>query len=95
MAECLFINGIVSVKSFKNQLDVSVLTKEKVKPKVVVVSDHLLLCNHPANFENVSVLTKDNRKFVLELKESLMIMRNIPCLSRNVRFAPLYLFDRV
>ena len=31
-------------------------------------SDHLLLCNHLASFENFSVITKENRKFVLELK---------------------------
>ena len=41
MAECLF-----GVKSFKNQLGVSPLTKKKVKPKVRTVGDHLLLCNH-------------------------------------------------
>ena len=44
MAECLFINDIFSVKSSENQLGVSPLTKKKVKAKVVVVSDDLLLC---------------------------------------------------
>ena len=52
------------------------------------VSGHLLLCNHSPTFENFSVLTKDNRKFLLELKESLMIMKNKPSLNRN-RSAPV------
>ena len=54
----------------------SPLTKKKVKLKGGAVSDHLLLCNHSPSFENVSVLIKENRKFVLELKENLLIMRD-------------------
>ena len=51
MAESLFINGIFSLKSFKNQLGVSLLTKKKVKSKGGAVSDHLLLCNHSPFFK--------------------------------------------
>ena len=51
------------------------LTKRKVKPKVSAISDHLLLCNHSPSVQNISVLTKEDGKFVLELKESLLIMR--------------------
>ena len=71
------------------------MTKKKVKPKGSAVSDQLLLCNYLPSFENFSVLTKENRKFVFELKESLLIMRDKPSLNRNIRFAPLYLFDKV
>ena len=46
-------------------------------------------------FENFSVLTKENKKFLLKLKESLLIMRDKPYLNRNIRSAPLYLFDKV
>ena len=69
-------------------------TTKKVKPKSSAISDHLLLCNHSPSFENFSVLTKQNKKFLLELKESLLIMRDKP-LNRNVRSALLYLFDKV
>ena len=51
------------------------MAKEKVKPKSSVVRDHLLLCNHSLSFKSFSVLIKENR-FVLELKESLLIMRD-------------------
>ena len=70
------------------------LERKKVKPKGSAVSDHLLLCNHSPSFKNFSVLTKENKKFLLELKESLLIMRDKP-LNRNIRSAPLYLFDKV
>ena len=53
-------------------------TKKKVKPKNSAINDHLLLCNHSPSLENFSVLTKENKKFLLELKESLLIMRGKP-----------------
>ena len=76
-------------------IGISPLTRKKVKPKGSAVSDHLLLCNHSPFFENFSVLTKENKKFMLELKESLLIMRDKPSLNRNIRSAPLYLFDKI
>ena len=76
-------------------IEISQLTRKKVKPKGSVVNDHLLLCNHSPSFENFSVLTKENKKFLLELKESLLIMRDKPFLNRNIRSAPLYLLDKV
>ena len=54
---------------------ISPLTKKKVKPKGGAVSDHLLPCNHSPSVETVSVLTKENRKFV----------RDEPSLNRNIR----------
>ena len=76
-------------------IGISPLTKKKVKPKRSSVSDHLLLCDHSPSFENFSVLTKENKKFLLELKESLLIMRDKLSLNRNIRSAPLYLFDKI
>ena len=46
-------------------IGISPLTRKKVKPKGNAVSDHLLLCNHSSSFENFSVLTKENKKFLL------------------------------
>ena len=76
-------------------IGISPLIKKKVKPKGSAVSDHLLLCNHSPSLENVSVLTKENKKFLLQLKESLLIMRHKSSLSRNIRSPPLYILDRV
>ena len=74
-------------------IGISPLTTKKSKPKGSTVSDHLLLCNHSPSFEDFSVLIKENKKFLLELKESLLIMRDKPSLNRNIRSAPLYQFD--
>ena len=71
------------------------LTRKKVKPKGSAVSDHLFLCNLSPSFKNFSVLTKENKKFLLELKKSLPIMRDKPSLNRNIRSAPSYLFEKV
>ena len=56
-------------------------------------SDNYLLCKHSPPFDSFSVLTKENRKFVLQLKEKLLIMKGKPSLNRNIRSAPLYLFN--
>ena len=76
-------------------IGVSPLTKKKVKPKGSAVSNHLLLCNRSPSFKTFSVLTKENKKSLLELKESLLKMRDKPPLNGNIRPAPLDLFDKV
>ena len=73
---------------------ISPLTRKQVKPKNISVADHLLLCNHSASYDDFSVLTRENKKFLLELKKSLLIMREQPSLNRSIILAPLYLFDR-
>ena len=46
---------------------ISTLAKKKVnlKSKSSAIREHLLLCQHSLFFENFSVLTKENRMFVL------------------------------
>ena len=73
---------------------ISALTKKQVKLKNSSVADHLLFCNHSASYDDFSILTRENKTFLLELKESLLIMRDKPSLNRNITSAPLYLFDR-
>ena len=75
-------------------IGISPLTRKQVKPKNSSVADHLLLCNHSASYDDFSILTRDNSKFLLELKESLLILRDKPSLNRNITSAPLYLFDK-
>ena len=75
-------------------IGISPLTRKQVKPKNSSVADYLLLCNHSASYDDFSVLTRENKKFLLELKESLLIMRDKPSLNRNITSAPLYLFNR-
>ena len=78
----------------EEHIGISLLTKKKVKPKGSAANSHLLLCNHSPSFEHFSVLTKENKKFLLELKESLPKMRDKPSLNKNIRSALLYLLDK-
>ena len=73
---------------------ISPLTRKQVKPKNSSLADHLLFCIHSTSYDDFSILTRENKKFLLELKESLLIMRDKPSLNRNITSAPLYLFDK-
>ena len=62
-------------------IGVSPLTGKKVKPsKNSAICDHLLRCNFLPFFDNFSVLAHENKKYLLEIKESLLIMRDKPSL---------------
>ena len=58
-------------------ISMSPLTKKQVKPKNSSVADYLLFCNHSASYDEFSTLMRENKKFLLELKESMLIMRII------------------
>ena len=68
---------------------ISPLTKKQVKPKNSSVADPLLFSKHSVSYDDFSILTK----FLLELKENLLIMRDKPSLNRNITLAPLDVFD--
>ena len=70
------------------------ITRKQVKTTNSSVADHLPLCNHSASYDDFSILTHDNSNFLLELKESLLILRDKPFLNRNITSASLYLFDK-
>ena len=60
-------------------IGVSPLTGKKVKPiNIGFVCDHLLHCNYLPTFNNFSILAQKNKKFLLEIKESLVIIRYKP-----------------
>ena len=77
-------------------IGVSPLTRKKVKPSNnSAICDHLLHCNFLPSFDNFSVLAHENKKYLLETKESLVIMRDKSSLNRNINSASSYLFDKV
>ena len=68
----------------------SLLTNERVQPKKDSdIYHHLLNCNYLPTFVDFSVLFHENKKFLLQLKESLLR----PSMNRNIRSVPLYLFE--
>ena len=65
-----------------------------VQSKKDIAVYHLLLnCNYSPIFQDFSVLCHENEKYLLELKGSLLVMRDIPSLNRNIDSASLYLFE--
>ena len=51
--------------------------------------------NSALSFENFSILTHETKSGLLELSESLFIMRNNPSHNRNIKLASLHLFDKL
>ena len=78
----------------REHVGISHLTFKKTKPsKESLIRDHLLNCNNIASFEEFTILTKENNKFVLKIKETLLIKRNISILNKNISSTKLFLFD--
>ena len=70
------------------------LTFKKTKPsKESAICDHLLNCNNVPSFEEFTILANGNNKFMLEIKESLIVKQDWPILNKNISSAKLFLFD--
>ena len=77
-------------------IGVSFLTGKKVKPSNnSAICEYLLHCNFIPSFDSFSVLAHENKEYLLEIKESLLIMRDKPSLNRNINSTSLHLFDKV
>ena len=61
------------------------ITRKQVKPKNSSVADHLLRCNHSASYDEFSILTCESKKFLLEFKESQLLMGD-----KHLRIGTLY-----
>ena len=70
------------------------MTSKKIKPsKESAIRDHLLICNNVPSFDEFSILAHGNNRFVLEIKESLLIKQDKPVLNKNSSSARLFLLD--
>ena len=73
---------------------ISNLTGKRLKcVKQSAVSDHLLECNCPIDFDHFDILASYANKFRLLIKESLLIKRDQPQLNKTIKSFPLKLFD--
>ena len=70
-------------------IGISSLTKRQVKPKNSFVADHLLFCNYTTSYDNFSILTRENKTFLPELKECLFLMRYQRTLHRNIKMGTI------
>ena len=79
---------------FGEHAGISPSTFKKTAPsKENAIRDHLLNWNNNPYFE-FTILTNENDKFILEIKESLLIKRDRPILNKNIPSAKLFLFDK-
>ena len=77
-------------------LGMTPLTGKRVRnPKKSVIFDRILLNGHDVNFEDFTILLKENNQFKLHLTESLLIKRDKPELNRNIYSYPLELIQSV
>ena len=55
------------------------LTFKIVKPSAESsIHDHFLFCNHDPSFDDFTILAQETNKFLLEIKECLLIKRDKP-----------------
>ena len=54
-----------------------------------------MFSNHDPSFDDSTILAKGNNKFLLEIKENLLIKRGKPKLNKNIGSTSLFLFDTV
>ena len=59
------------------------LIGKKVKP-----SNNKPVSNHVRFYPLLSILAHENKKYLLEIKEGLQIMRDKPSLNRNINSGP-------
>ena len=68
--------------------------KKTKSPKESAICNHILNCNNIPPFDEFTILTNRNGKFVLEIKESLLIKRDGTILNKNNSSAKLFLFEQ-
>ena len=75
-------------------LGITILTQKRVKnPQKSAIMDHILLESHNATYDDFSIFILEHNQFKLHLKESLLIKRDKPELSRNINTHHLELFS--
>ena len=85
----------IMVKVSGKHIGVSPLAGKKFKPSNKSgVCDHLLCYDFLPTFDNFSNLANENQKYLLEIKESLLIMRDNASLNKNINSVFFHLFEK-
>ena len=84
---------LLKVKSGE-YIRISPLTFRKIKPSIEsAISYHLLNCNNIPSFDEFTISTYRHQKYIIKIKESLLIKYDRPALNKNISFTKLFLFD--
>ena len=57
------------------------------------IGDHMLQYQHNIELEDFSIIAKEKLNYILEIKESLIILRDKPMLNKMIQSTPLHLFN--
>ena len=68
--------------------------QKKIMLKNNSVADYLLICNHSAYYDNFSIPMRENKNFLLEMTDGLLIMTEKSSFKRNISSAPLHLLEK-
>ena len=80
----------------EEHIGISPLTFKKVKLSAKSsIRDHLLFCNNDSSFDDFTILTQRTNKFLLEIRENLLIKYDKPILNKSISSTPLSLFEKV
>ena len=60
---------------------------------LTAIREHTSSTGHAVSRDDFSILAHADSSYILELKESLFILRDNPVLNRTIRSAPLYLYN--
>ena len=78
-SESYYSESIRHLERSGEDIDIPYFTEKMVKPSNnSAVCDHLLQCNSLPFFDNFSILAHENKKYLLEIKGSVLIMGDKP-----------------
>lgn len=63
---------------------ISQVNRRKVNPKNSSARNNYLLCKNLPSFDDFSVVSHDSKTFLLEIKESLSIIRDQGSMNNNI-----------
>ena len=90
----IYVEGAILPITVKRIDRISPSTFRKVKPsKESAICDHRLNCNNIPSLDEFTILAYEHHKYILEVKESLLIKHDWPVLNKNITSAKLFLFD--
>ena len=90
------VDAILPIIRSGEYIRISPLTFKKLKLfEESSLHDHHLQCDNNPSFEEFSILGHKNKKYLLEIQESLLINHDQPFLNKNNSFATLHLFNTV
>ena len=89
---CNFLLKVRSGEHIDIIIILDICRKAKLS-KESAIRDHLLICNNIQSFDDFTILAYRHHKYILEIKENLLIKRDRHVLNKYISSAKLFLFE--